>query len=57
MKLLEKLKTFSKECFRVFRITKKPSKDEFKIIVKVSGIGILIIGLLGFVIKIVWEVF
>ena len=57
MKLLEKLKTFAKECLRVFRITKKPSKDEFKIIVKVSGIGILVIGFIGFVIKIAWEIF
>jgi protein translocase SEC61 complex gamma subunit len=29
--------------------------EEFKIIVKVSGIGILIIGVIGFVIQIAWQ--
>ena len=57
MKLAEKLKTFAKECLRVFRITKKPGKEEFKIVVKVSGIGILVIGFLGFLIQMIWEIF
>ena len=35
------------------RITKKPSRDEFRTIVKVSGAGILIIGLLGFALQII----
>ncbi len=51
------LKSFFQECVRVFKITKKPSMEEFKVIVKVSGIGILIIGLIGFFIQIVWQVF
>ncbi|MFH1592407.1 MAG: protein translocase SEC61 complex subunit gamma [Candidatus Woesearchaeota archaeon] len=50
-----KLKSFIKESVRVFRITKKPSKKEFGIIVKVSSIGIAVIGLLGFLIAIVIE--
>ena len=50
---LIKIKTFANECFRVFRITKKPTAVEFKTIVKVSGIGMLAIGLLGFLIQLV----
>lgn len=46
-----KFKSFLKECKRVLKITKKPSKEEFKTIVKVSGLGILIIGFIGFVIQ------
>lgn len=46
-----KLKSYLKECWRVLRITKKPSPDEFKVIVKVSGIGMGIIGLIGFLIS------
>ena len=42
---LRQLSTFVKECARVLKITKKPSNFEFKTIVKVSGIGILIISL------------
>ena len=54
--MIERLKLFSQECIRVFKLTKKPSKEELKTIVKVSGIGILFIGLIGFVIHIVWTV-
>ena len=46
-----KIKSFLQECLRVLKITKKPDAIEFKTIVKVSGLGILIIGGLGFVIQ------
>ncbi|MBS3117303.1 protein translocase SEC61 complex subunit gamma [Candidatus Woesearchaeota archaeon] len=36
----------------VYTVTKKPKKEEFKAVVKVTGAGILIIGLLGFIINI-----
>ena len=48
-----KLKSFIGECFRVLKITKRPDAIEFKTIVKVSGLGILIIGLIGFVVQMV----
>jgi len=46
-----KFKSFIGECKRVLKITKKPSSDEFKVIFKVSGIGIIVIGLVGFLIS------
>ena len=46
-----KLKSFIGECLRVLKVTKKPDSIEFKTIVKVSGLGILIIGLIGFVVQ------
>ena len=49
-----KFKSFIIQCRRVFRVTKKPNKEEFKTIVKVSGLGILIIGLMGFLIDLIW---
>ena len=52
-----KLKSFINECIRVLRVTKKPDKVEFTTIVKVSGLGILIIGLVGFVIQMVRVLF
>jgi len=51
--LLSRLKNFVKECIRVLKITKKPTKEEFKTISKVSGLGILIIGLLGFIVHLI----
>ncbi len=50
---LARLKSFYAECKRVFRITKKPTKEEYQAIVKVSGLGILLIGLLGFIIHVI----
>jgi len=45
-----KLKKFIKETFRVLRITKKPNKEEYKNLIKVTGLGIALIGAIGFVI-------
>jgi len=50
MEIIRKTKGFIKECSRVLKSTKKPSGTEFKAIVKVSGIGTLIIGTIGFII-------
>ena len=50
--MFTKLKSFTKESIRVFKITRKPTKAEFFIIVKVSSIGIGVIGLIGFLITI-----
>ena len=54
--IFKRIKNFFIESRRVFRITKKPTMEEFKIIVKVSGLGILLIGLIGFIINMVWQV-
>ena len=46
-----KIRSFIMESLRVLKITKKPDAIEFKTIVKVSGLGILIIGLIGFIVQ------
>ena len=51
-KYLLKIKHFIKECIRVLKVTRRPGKEEFKSIVKVTSLGILIIGLIGFFILI-----
>lgn len=56
MALLEKLKDFWIQCKRVMRITKKPGKEEFWTIVKVSGLGILLIGFIGFLAHMIYQV-
>jgi protein transport protein SEC61 subunit gamma-like protein len=38
---------------RVWRLLKKPTMEEFKTISKVSVVGLLVIGALGFVISVV----
>ncbi len=51
----QRFKTFLIECKRVWQVTKKPNKEELKMIVKVTGIGTLIIGALGFIINMIWQ--
>ncbi|MEM2131315.1 MAG: protein translocase SEC61 complex subunit gamma [Candidatus Woesearchaeota archaeon] len=53
--MLENLKSFIIECKRVLTITKKPNKEEFSTIVKVSGLGILLLGLIGFLLFVIKE--
>jgi protein transport protein SEC61 subunit gamma-like protein len=53
--MISKLKTFIIECKRVLTITKKPDAEEFKTIVKISGLGMLVIGAVGFILFIIKE--
>ena len=46
----DRLKAFILECKRVLRVTKKPDKQEFTTIVKISSIGMAIIGVIGFLV-------
>jgi len=52
-----KFKSFIFECVRVLKVTRKPDKEEFKTIVKISGLGIMLIGLIGFLITIIKQLF
>ncbi|MBT4539033.1 protein translocase SEC61 complex subunit gamma [Candidatus Woesearchaeota archaeon] len=45
-----RIKKFFKETVRVMRILKKPSREEYKNLVKVTGLGIAIVGIIGFAI-------
>ena len=56
MDIWTKLKSFIMESRRVLRITKKPSKEEFKTIVKVSGLGMAVIGFIGFLITMIKQI-
>tara|TARA_Y100000031_G_C7921492_1_gene248491 strand:+ start:84 stop:281 length:198 start_codon:yes stop_codon:yes gene_type:complete len=54
--LLLKIRNYLKESWRVLRVTKKPTGMEFKTIVKVSGLGIVVIGLIGFLISMIKQI-
>jgi protein translocase SEC61 complex gamma subunit len=45
-----KIKSFFIQSKRVWHILRKPSNDEFKSIAKISALGILAIGVIGFII-------
>jgi|TARA_Y100000310_G_C20700517_1_gene829345 protein transport protein SEC61 subunit gamma-like protein len=48
MNIKEKIQSYA----RILRVAKKPSGMEFRAILKVTGIGILLIGVIGFLIHI-----
>ena len=50
-KLSRKIVTQYNKYLRVWRLLKKPTMSEFKTISKVSAIGVLIIGAVGFAIS------
>jgi len=47
------LKKFIYECKRTLQVARKPGKEEYLDIVKITGLGILLIGLVGFAITMV----
>lgn len=57
MKILRSTKSFCIKCKRVWHVLKKPSRKEFETIAKVSAIGILLLGVLGFMISMAMKIF
>ncbi|WP_295722683.1 protein translocase SEC61 complex subunit gamma [uncultured Methanobrevibacter sp.] len=53
MAVQERLQDFTKEARRVIKVSKKPDREEYLNFSKVTGIGILLIGLIGFIIVII----
>lgn len=51
--MLKDFKRFVKECIRVLKVLKKPDREEFTTIVKVTGLGIVVIGLIGLVMSMI----
>ncbi len=54
---MENLKLFYKKCVRVWKTLKKPSRKEFEMTAKVSAIGIVILGIIGFLISLLMSAF
>lgn len=52
-----KLKRFWKETVRVLRVTKKPNKEEYKSLAKITSLGCAVIGVIGFVIFLIKQLF
>ena len=49
------LGTFLKESRRVLKVTKKPTTDEYKQVGKIVLLGMIIIGVIGFIITIIHQ--
>ncbi len=47
------LVSFLRSCVRLLRLSKKPSGSELSLSIKVCLLGILLIGLIGFIIRLI----
>lgn len=57
MSVQESLNRFFKECKRALKVAKKPNREEYLNFSKVTLIGIAIIGGIGFVIALIFQLF
>ncbi len=55
--IFSSLKSFAAKCKRVWMVLKKPTKETFLQVAKVSAVGILIIGFIGFAISLIMKLF
>ena len=47
------MRRFLSNCKRVLRIARKPDKSEYLQVAKITGLGVLLIGFIGFLIMLV----
>ncbi|MCS4542408.1 MAG: protein translocase SEC61 complex subunit gamma [Euryarchaeota archaeon] len=47
------MRNFIDDAKRILRVSKKPSRDEYWIVAKVTGIGIIIVGIIGLIIQVI----
>lgn len=52
---VQALKFKLKEYRRIIKIARKPTKNEFAGILKVCGAGILLVGFIGFVLQMIYQ--
>ncbi|MBI3623120.1 protein translocase SEC61 complex subunit gamma [Candidatus Pacearchaeota archaeon] len=57
MKAVESAKSFFVKCKRVWHSLRKPTKEEFQTVAKISAIGIAALGAIGFLISIIMKIF
>lgn len=53
MNAQERLQKTWKDCKRVLKVSRKPDKEEYLEFSKITALGILIIGVIGFVIVLI----
>jgi len=57
MDVVQNTKSFFVKCTRVWHALRKPSKQEYQQTAKVSAVGIVILGIIGFIVSIIMNAF
>ncbi|RLF60586.1 MAG: protein translocase SEC61 complex subunit gamma [Thermoplasmata archaeon] len=50
------IKEVLREWNRVIKLSKKPKKNEFMTIAKITGLGMILIGIIGFLIRLIVQI-
>ncbi|MFH1448149.1 MAG: protein translocase SEC61 complex subunit gamma [Candidatus Micrarchaeota archaeon] len=53
--MIEKINSFIQRSMRVLRVSYRPKSQEYWMIAKVTGLGMALIGLVGFLITIIFN--
>ena len=52
----ERIGVFFQNTKRIMKIANKPDRKEYLLIFKICGIGLLVLGVLSFVIQLIWTI-
>ena len=56
LKMIKKFKSFLASSKRILLIAKKPSGKEFWAMAKVVGLGMIVIGVIGFIVRLIMNI-
>ena len=54
LSIYERIGVFFQNTKRIIKIANKPDRSEYLLIFKICGIGILVLGVLSYVIQLIW---
>ncbi|NYZ79455.1 protein translocase SEC61 complex subunit gamma [Candidatus Micrarchaeota archaeon] len=54
MSVLDQAKEFIQKAMRVLRVSYRPTSDEFYTTLKITGLGMILIGMVGYVLTIIF---
>ena len=49
------IKEFIEQCKRVLLVSSKPDKEEYSLSTKITGLGLVIIGIIGFIVFVLFQ--
>jgi protein transport protein SEC61 subunit gamma-like protein len=55
MNPLDRVNEYIQKALRVLRVSYKPTSDEFYTTLKITGLGMILIGILGYVLSIIFS--
>ncbi len=56
LSLYERLGVFFQNTKRIMKIANKPDRKEYLLIFKICGVGLLVLGVLSYVIQLIWTI-